>query len=191
MIIRRSWKQTGVLSPNYLVGIGFVIMLAVVLVGGSSFLLTGCTPADEKLPRINGTRVDWDAYPLFGSEYVNSEWDSGLIQVGFNGRLLVLDFRDPDNPIKTETGPGTPAPTPPPSASPTASLTATQTASPTATCTPTSTASSTATRTAVPTATQTSTATSTPTGTASPTMITTKVYMPIIHKAPNSPPLRM
>ena len=161
-----------------------------------------CTPADEKLPRINGTRVDWDAYPLFGSEYVNSEWDSGLIQVGFNGRLLLLDFRDPDNPIKTETGPGTPSPTDPPAASPTTSLTATQTASATATCTPTSTATSTATRTAAPTATQTAsptetpttthtgTATSAPTGTASPTMITSKVYMPIIHKAPNHPPLR-
>ena len=158
-----------------------------------------CTPTDEKLPRINGTTVDWDAYPLFGSEYVNSDWDSGLIQVRFNGRLLVLDSRDPDNPTKTETGPGTPSPTRPPTASPTASLTATTTASPTATCTPTSTATSTATRTAPPiatptaspterpTATQTSTATSTPTGTASPTMVASKVYMPIIRKVPTLP----
>jgi len=144
-----------------------------------------CTPTDEKLPKINGTTVDWDAYPLFGSEYVNSEWDSGLIQVGFNGRLLVLDFRDPDNPTKTETGPGTPSPTHSPTASPTASLTATQTASPTTTCTPTSTATSTATRTPAPTATQTASPTEMPTTTQTSTTTSTPTELP--HRLPLPP----
>ena len=190
------------------------------------------TPTGEKLPTINGVTVDWEAYPLFSSPYVNSEWDSGLIQVSFNERVLVLDFRDPSNPIKTETGPGTASPTHPPSASPTQSLTATQTttatstasqtatptatrtASPTATQTPTSTltptttgtltATQTASPTEGPTATQTlastvtptvspterPTATQTPTETAAATVVASRVYMPIMRKAPRVPPIR-
>ena len=124
-----------------------------------------CTPTDDNLPIINGTPVDWGSYPLFSSEYVNSEWDSGLIQVSFNGRLLVLDFRDPANPIKTEIGPGTSLPTHTPTASPTQSPTATQT--------PTTTSPPTATWTAMPTATSTATQTASPTRKPTPTQTST------------------
>lgn len=61
-----------------------------------------CSPSDTRLPKVNGQIVDWKNYPYFGSPYVNSDWDSGLTTVNFNGRSLTLDMRDPQNPIKTE-----------------------------------------------------------------------------------------
>lgn len=103
-----------------------------------------CNPSDEKLPKLNGQVVDWSTYPLFASPYVNSEWDSGLIEVVFNNWQLTLDFRDPNNPIRSETDLRTPTPSPTtvatetatPRPSPTATGTSTPTLSPTTTDTP-------------------------------------------------------
>jgi len=102
-----------------------------------------CNPSNEKLPKINGQVVDWNAYPLFGSPYVNSDWDSGFVQVIFNGQQLTLDFRDPNNPIKDETRLTTPTPMP--------TDTLTPTPAPTGTTMPTATATSLVTPTPTPT----------------------------------------
>ncbi|UCC77283.1 MAG: hypothetical protein JSW37_02675, partial [Anaerolineales bacterium] len=142
-----------------------------------------CNPLQEKLPTLNGQLVDWDSYPLFASPYVNSDWDSGFVQVVFNDRKLTLDFRDPDNPIKTEGSLHPPTPTPTvtvtptetPTTTPTATLT--NTAAPTVTGTPSQVPSSTptllhtltASATLPDTPTSSATLTPTPTYTASPT----------------------
>lgn len=64
-----------------------------------------CNPSEEKLPLVNGQRVDWQDYPLFASPYVNSEWNRGLIEINFNGKSLTLDFRDPNRPVRIEEEP--------------------------------------------------------------------------------------
>jgi len=149
-----------------------------------------CDPSPEKLPRVNGQTVDWAAYPLFSSPYVNSVWDSGFVQVIFNRRQLTLDFRDPGKPIKTEIT----LPTPTPILSPTA--TPTITPSPTSTLTPTSTptASRTYTLSPTPTATASPTATSTPTpspsGTPTPTLSATPSPSPTIPDTSTPSPAR-
>ncbi|KPL21088.1 MAG: hypothetical protein AMJ93_10490 [Anaerolineae bacterium SM23_84] len=146
-----------------------------------------CNPLQEKLPTLNGQLVDWDSYPLFASPYVNSDWDSGFLQVVFNDRKLTLDFRDPDNPIKTEGSLHPPTPTPTVTATPTQtptttpSATLTNTAAPTATGTPSQVPSSTptllhtltASATLPDTPTSSATLTPTPTSTASPTLTPT------------------
>ena len=146
-----------------------------------------CNPLQEKLPTLNGQLVDWDSYPLFASPYVNSDWDSGFLQVVFNDRKLTLDFRDPDNPIKTEGSLHPPTPTPTVTATPTQtptttpSATLTNTAAPTATGTPSLVPSSTptllhtltASATLPDTPTSSATLTPTPTSTASPTLTPT------------------
>ncbi len=92
-----------------------------------------CNPSDAKLPKVNGQPVDWMDYALFDSPYVESEWDSGLVEVSFNERRLTLDFRDPDNPIKTESGPTLPTATPRATATPSATARPSPSPSPTAT----------------------------------------------------------
>jgi hypothetical protein len=157
-----------------------------------------CSPSNEKLPQINGQVVDWNAYPLFASPYVNSEWDSGFVQVIFNDRKLTLDFRDANNPLKTEGSAHTPTPTRTLTATPTATGTPTRTptdtptptATSTATRTPTHTPSSTPTLTATPTATSTRTRTPTPTltPTATPTATSTRTRTPSPTLTPTATP---
>jgi hypothetical protein len=122
-----------------------------------------CSPSNDKLPKINGQVVDWNAYPLFASHYVNSEWDSGLIQVMFNGKTLTLDFRDPNNPIKRESSLQTPTPTAVDTVTPTPTPTGTLPPAPTDTPTPT------VTPTRAADATPTATATAEPEHTPTPT----------------------
>ncbi len=127
-----------------------------------------CDPADDRLPKANGEVVDWDSYPLFGSAHVNSAWDSGLVELAFANRELSLDFRDPNNPVKTEKGPPTPTPT--------ATATPTTTLTPTPTMTPTATPSLTPQLPTLPSPTTTETHTTTPVN--SPTVTSTPTFGP-------------
>lgn len=52
------------------------------------------------LPKVNGKTVDWETYPLFESPYINSEWESGYVEITKDERRCTLDFRDFDNPSK-------------------------------------------------------------------------------------------
>ena len=128
-----------------------------------------CSPADDRLPKVDGQTVDWAGYPLFGSPYVVSGWDSGLIDVSFNDRQLILDFRNRSNPRKIERQ------TPDPTATPTRTLTSTITATPTVTLAPTATdvPEPTPTATEVPTTTATATRVPRPTLTATETPLPT------------------
>lgn len=46
----------------------------------------------HSLPKLNGKVVDLQSYPTIESPFVNSAWDSGVIQVTFGGETLTLDF---------------------------------------------------------------------------------------------------
>ena len=39
------------------------------------------------------------------SPFIRSDWNSGLIYIRKNNRTLILDFRDPNNPVKTVDAP--------------------------------------------------------------------------------------
>jgi len=166
---------------------GDVLWLPTQESGGTCRYSCVCNPSQDRLPRVNGQVVDWAATPLFDSPYVQSAWDSGLIRVQFLTRTLTLDFRDPDQPVKTETGGTDPTPsataqasstltpegtaTPTRTPSPTPTGTATHTPSPTLTATATHTPNATATLAATPpspTGTATATPTPRPSGTPTP-----------------------
>ena len=104
---------------------------------GSCRYSCACNPSDAKLPKVNGRVVDWKGYALFDSPYVASGWDSGLVEVRFNDRRLILDFRNPNDPVKTESGPNVPTATPLVTATPSATARPSPTPRSTATLTPT------------------------------------------------------
>jgi hypothetical protein len=160
-----------------------------------------CSPSDTRLPKVNGQVVDWKGYALFDSPYVVSGWDSGLVEVSFNQRRLTLDFRDPDNPVKRESGPSVPTPTrlvtatrvatatrsPSPSPTATPSPSPPQTATPTFTPSPTALPTQTATEFPQPTVTMMATATSgVPSPTGSPTDTATAVPLPTMTVPPTA-----
>jgi len=51
---------------------------------------------------VNGKKWSLHEYPLYESRYIRSKYQSGIISI-FNGaRTLALDFRNPSNPVRTE-----------------------------------------------------------------------------------------
>lgn len=190
--------QTGITLTNidagfieYTTADGDVLWFPLLDSEGSCRYSCNCNPADDRLPKVNGELVDWDAYPLFGSTHVNSAWDSGLVELAFANRKLSLDFRDPDNPIKTEVGPPTPTPTS--TSTPTITLTPTPSMTHTATLSPTVTPSLTPQVPTLPTPTttdtQTATPVNTPTGTHTPTFgpSPSPTNTPVIAPVPTPP----
>jgi hypothetical protein len=117
--------QTGITLANidagfleYTTADGDVLWFPLLDSEGTCRYSCNCNPADDRLPKVNGEVVDWYSYPLFGSAHVSSAWDSGLVELAFANRKLSLDFRDPNNPVKTEIGPPTPTPAPSPTNTP-------------------------------------------------------------------------
>jgi hypothetical protein len=61
------------------------------------------------LPLINGKTVNYRPDYVNSSPFIRSEWGSGLIYIRKGDRNAILDFRDPNNPIKTVDAPVTDA----------------------------------------------------------------------------------
>jgi len=175
---------------RYITASGDEMYFPLIETEGSCRYGCACNPSDTKLPKVNGQVVDWKGYALFDSPYVQSEWDSGLVEIRFNDRQLTLDFRDPDNPVKTEGGPMVPTPTPLPSATPTTTSTPGPKPSPTAAPSPhpseTQAASPSATVTLPPSVTPTPTATPSASPTALPTPTATTAPLPTMTVPPTA-----
>lgn len=52
--------------------------------------------------KINQQIVPWNDYPLFESPYLNSGYESGLVNLEFDDKSLILDFRDMSDPKRIE-----------------------------------------------------------------------------------------
>jgi hypothetical protein len=117
---------------EYLTAGGDVMWFPLADTAGTCRYTCNCSPSPDRLPKVNGKTVDWQSYALFDSPYVQSDWQSGVVEVVFAGKELILDFRDPENPIKTERVVVEPSPTPESTrpATPTVAPTPTQTAEP-------------------------------------------------------------
>jgi hypothetical protein len=59
--------------------------------------------------QVNGRPVDLAPARGYDSPFIRSEWNSGLIHIRKGNDTAILDFRDPNNPIKTVGAPVTPA----------------------------------------------------------------------------------
>ena len=60
-------------------------------------------------PRISGQAVNLAPPRGYDSPFIRSDWNSGLIHIRKGSDTLILDFRDPRNPMKTIGAPITPA----------------------------------------------------------------------------------
>jgi len=57
--------------------------------------------------RVNGRAVDLAPARGYDSPFIRSDWDSGLIYIRKGNDTEILDFRDPNNPVKTVGAPVT------------------------------------------------------------------------------------
>jgi len=63
----------------------------------------------SRAPQVNGQTVNLAPARGYDSPFIRSEWNSGLIYIRKGNDTEILDFRDPNNPVKTVGAPVTPA----------------------------------------------------------------------------------
>ena len=64
-----------------------------------AFVLTLCY---GKIPLVNGTPMDLDSYDTFGSPYLNSPWDSGIVKLMFGTDRLIINVARSRLPVRIE-----------------------------------------------------------------------------------------
>ncbi len=62
-----------------------------------------------RIPQVNGQNLDLAPARGYDSPFIRSEWNSGLIYIRKGNDTEILDFRDPNNPVKTVGAPVTAA----------------------------------------------------------------------------------
>lgn len=55
-----------------------------------------------QLPLLDGRPLDLDDYGTFESPYLNSAWDSGIVNLRYGGERLMVNVTRPDRPIRIE-----------------------------------------------------------------------------------------
>lgn len=58
---------------------------------------------------VNGGAFSVKDYPRYQGAYLNSAWQSGVTRITFKGKSVTLDYRDPEKPVRTESGSAPPA----------------------------------------------------------------------------------
>jgi hypothetical protein len=77
--------------------------------GGALHFATLSFHGPSKAPEVDGKTVDLAPPRGYDSPFIRSDWNSGLIYIRKGNDTAILDFRDPNNPVKTVGAPPTSA----------------------------------------------------------------------------------
>jgi hypothetical protein len=64
---------------------------------------------DNSAATVNGKAFPVKDYPRYAGTYMDSPWNSGVTRITFKNRSVTLDYRDPDNPVRTQNDGAQPA----------------------------------------------------------------------------------